>query len=47
MSPTKLKVAAGEHKRPQTKIVQYKHPKGNVKNKKVAEVVNARRKQER
>ena len=46
VSPTELRAAAGEQKRPQTKIAQHKPPKGNVGSEKVAEVVDSRRKQE-
>ena len=46
MSPTKLRAAAGEQKRPRTKIVQHRAPKGNVGSGKVAEVIDGRRNQE-
>ena len=46
VSPTKLRAAAGEQKRPRTKIAQHRAPKGNVGSGKVAEVVDGRRKQE-
>ena len=46
VSPTKLRAATGEQKRPRTKIAQHRAPKGNVGSGKVAEVLDGRRKQE-
>jgi hypothetical protein len=46
VSPTKLRAAAGEQKRPRTKIAQHKPSKGNIGTGKMAEAVDSRRQHE-
>jgi hypothetical protein len=46
ISPTKLRAAAGEQKRPRTKIAQQKPPKGNIGTGKMAGAVDSRRQHE-
>ena len=46
LSPTKLRAAAVEQKKPRTKFALHKVPKGNVRSSKDVEVVEGRRKQE-
>ena len=46
VSPTKLRAAAGEQKRPRTKIAQHKPLKGNIGTGTMAEAVDSRRQHE-